>query len=171
MPFMVDRLDPMEMPRAWHCIEPSLTPTHAQSNDSIHLLSYPFLFPPAAIVAYFRSINLYKMSCAFKASRVNERLLGMMTSTFLKRKDHVPSLYRLKRFMRPHLVLNIRRKHLFRDAMDQLWRRERRELLLPLKVRLGMDDGELGVDHGGVQQEFFRIAIGIALDPEYGMPL
>ena len=39
----------------------------------------------------------------------------------------------------------------------------------PLKVRMGMDEGEEGVDHGGVQQEFFRIAFGQALNPDYGL--
>ncbi|KAF4335342.1 ubiquitin ligase [Fusarium beomiforme] len=55
-----------------------------------------------------------------------------------------------------------------RDAFDQLWRREKRELLRPLKVHLGENSGEEGFDSGGVQQEFFRLAIAECLDPEYG---
>ncbi|KAL8940764.1 MAG: hypothetical protein Q9216_002644 [Gyalolechia sp. 2 TL-2023] len=34
---------------------------------------------------------------------------------------------------------------------------------------MGMDEGEEGVDHGGVQQEFFRIAISKVMNPDYGM--
>ncbi|KAL8940571.1 MAG: hypothetical protein Q9211_002219 [Gyalolechia sp. 1 TL-2023] len=34
---------------------------------------------------------------------------------------------------------------------------------------MGMDEGEEGVDHGGVQQEFFRIAISEVMNPDYGM--
>lgn len=52
--------------------------------------------------------------------------------------------------------------------MDQLWRRKPFELQKPLKIRLGMTQGEEGIDHGGVQQEFFRLAIAEALDAEYG---
>ena len=70
--------------------------------------------------------------------------------------------------MNNYLVLEIRRDKVLTDAMNQLWRRERRELLRPLKVRMGMEEGEEGVDHGGVQQEFFRVAIGEALNPDYG---
>ena len=70
--------------------------------------------------------------------------------------------------MTNNLVLEIRRDNILTDALNQLWRREKRELLRPLKVRMGMDEGEEGVDLGGVQQEFFRIAIGEALNPDYG---
>ena len=75
---------------------------------------------------------------------------------------------RLKIAMATYLVLEIRRESILTDALNQLWRRQKRELQRPLKVRMGMDEGEEGVDHGGVQQEFFRIALGEALNPDYG---
>lgn len=65
-------------------------------------------------------------------------------------------------------MLEIRRDKVLQDAFDQLWRRELRELLRPFKVRLGESLGEEGFDLGGVQQEFFRLAIAEALDPNYG---
>jgi len=67
-----------------------------------------------------------------------------------------------------YLVLDINRKTVLKDAFDQLWRREERELMRPLKVHLGERTGEEGFDSGGVQQEFFRLAIAEALDPVYG---
>jgi hypothetical protein len=67
-----------------------------------------------------------------------------------------------------YLILHIGRKHVLRDTFDQLWRREERELLRPLKIHLGEDAGEEGFDSGGVQQEFFRLAISECLDPVYG---
>ena len=67
------------------------------------------------------------------------------------------------------LVLEIRRDNILRDALNQLWRRQKRELVRPLKVRMGMDEGEEGFDLGGVQQEFFRLAIADALDPIHGL--
>lgn len=75
---------------------------------------------------------------------------------------------RLKESKNLYLVLEIHREDVLTDAMNQLWRRHKRELLRPLKVRLGEDEGEEGVDLGGVQQEFFRMAIAEALDPKYG---
>lgn len=75
---------------------------------------------------------------------------------------------RLKTATSNYLVLEIRRGEALTDALNQLWRRERRELMRPLKVRMGMQEGEEGVDHGGVQQEFFRVALSEALRSEYG---
>lgn len=67
-----------------------------------------------------------------------------------------------------YLILEVSRENVLRDAFDQLWRREHRELLRPLKVHLGEGSGEEGFDSGGVQQEFFRMAIAECLDPQYG---
>ena len=67
------------------------------------------------------------------------------------------------------LVLDIRRDNILTDAMNQLWRRDLNELRRPLKVQLGIDEGEQGVDQGGIQQEFFRLAIAEAFDPDYGL--
>jgi hypothetical protein len=39
----------------------------------------------------------------------------------------------------------------------------------PLRVRIGKDEGEDGLDHGGVQQEFFRLSFAEAFRPDYGM--
>jgi hypothetical protein len=65
-------------------------------------------------------------------------------------------------------VLEIRRTNVLFDAFNSIWRREERELQRPIKLRLGEDDGEEGLDAGGVQQEFFVLAIAEALDPNYG---
>jgi hypothetical protein len=54
------------------------------------------------------------------------------------------------------------------DAFNQLWHRQKRELMRPLKVRMGFGQGEEGVDQGGVSQEFFSIVLGKALDPMAG---
>ena len=85
----------------------------------------------------------------------------------------VPNDAELLNTMRPamatYLVLNVRRDSVITDAMNQLWRCQKRELMRPLKVKMGMDEGEEGIDHGGVQQEFFRCLFAEALDPAYGM--
>jgi hypothetical protein len=66
------------------------------------------------------------------------------------------------------MVLEIRRKNVLVDTFNAIWRREERELMRPLKIRLGEEGGEEGLDSGGVQQEFFRLAIAEALNPDYG---
>lgn len=162
-PFLSDRLDPMEMPIEWLGSPPN--------NKIVHLLSYSFLFPPSALVAYFRSLNFAAMSKSFEAAMTSSRHVVQMA--YSEQGISVPSdtdlVGRMRTSMSTYLVLVIRRDSVLTDALNQLWRREKRELLRPLKVRMGMDEGEEGVDHGGVQQEFFRVLMGEALDPEYGM--
>jgi len=75
---------------------------------------------------------------------------------------------RLRTTISRFMVLEIRRSHVLVDTFDSIWRREERELTRPLKIRLGEEGGEEGLDSGGVQQEFFRLAIAEALDPDYG---
>ncbi|KAI9676747.1 MAG: hypothetical protein M1829_002842 [Trizodia sp. TS-e1964] len=161
-PFFSDRLDPMEIPVEWHSSTPN--------SKTLHLLSNSFLFKPSVLVTYFRSINFSLMTNAFEAAVTAGRLVAQMAfaDPFLdSRQGHIQA--RLKIAISLYLVLEVRRDNVLEDALDQLWRREKRELMRPLKVRMGMDEGEEGVDHGGVQQEFFRMALGQALGPEYGM--
>ena len=57
-----------------------------------------------------------------------------------------------------YLLLTVRRERILEDAFDQLWQRRKRELLRPLRVRLGeMEGAEVGQDLGGVQIEFFNL--------------
>ena len=139
-------------------------------DNNVHMLRYSFLFPPSILVSYFRAINHTKMSKASEEAMANSTLASRMTfaNTYSGGRGRLKLEDRLSKLTDHYLVLNIRREEVLTDAMNQLWRRRKRELMRPLKVRLGHDEGEEGVDHGGVQQEFFRIAIAEALDPKYG---
>lgn len=162
IPLLCDRLDPMEMPVEWLSFR--------LNNKSLHLLSYSFLFPPDIVVTYFRAINFASMSKSFEnAMAMSRHVHGMAFREFISVHNEVELYTLLKPTMSTYLVLPVSRSNVLADAMDQLWRREKRELLRPLKVRMGMDEGEEGVDHGGVQQEFFRIVFAEALDPDFGM--
>lgn len=163
--FFADRLDSAEMPIEWL--------TFAPNRKSVHLLDYPFLFSKASLVTYFRAINFSRMSGAFDASTtMNIRVTTVAYSAPLSlvtdptRRDHLNEKLRVA--TSKFLVLQIRRTHVLTDAFDKLWRREERELLRPLKIKLGEEGGEEGSDSGGVQQEFFRLAIAEALNPDYG---
>ncbi|KAL2818470.1 hypothetical protein BDW59DRAFT_151945 [Aspergillus cavernicola] len=160
-PFLPERLDPLEMPVQWMARVPS--------NKTLHLLSYSFLFPPSSLVIYFRALNYSAMSRYYEAAMTTTRHVTQTAFGAIEIQDDVGLLARMKTSMTTYLVLVIRRDNILTDALNQLWRRERRELMRPLKIQMGMDEGEEGLDHGGVQQEFFRLLMGEALESSYGM--
>ncbi|KAJ5225710.1 hypothetical protein N7468_006935 [Penicillium chermesinum] len=160
-PLLSERLDPLEMPVAWM--------GGLSNNRTLHLLSYPFLFPPSFLVIYFRALNYSAMSKYYEAATTTTRHVTQTAFSHINVTDDSALLARLKVSMSTYLVLVVRRDNVLTDALNQLWRREKRELMRPLKVQMGMDEGEEGLDHGGVQQEFFRVLMGEALDPVYGM--
>lgn len=160
--FIPNRLDPMHMPARWL--------QFPQNNQSLHILSYSFLFPPAALVIYFRSLNYDAMAKSYESSQVQARLMNIMTfSSILHPRYDRDVVDHLRPTTNAYFVLTVRRDNVLTDALDQLWRRERRELMRPLRVQMGIEEGEQGIDFGGVQQEFFRVAIAEALSPEFGM--
>ncbi|EZF36488.1 ubiquitin-protein ligase E3A [Trichophyton mentagrophytes] len=161
-PFFADRLDPIDMPTEWVDL--------LYNNRTMHLLSCSFIFPPSALVTYFRAINHATMSKSFENAVIaSKHVTSMAFSGTISVDDNLGLLARLRTGLTMFFVISVRRDHALEDALNQLWRRERRELLRPLKVRMGMDDGEEGVDQGGVQQEFFRIAMLEAMNPAFGM--
>ena len=159
--FLAERLDPLEMPLEWL--------GGLSNNKTMHLLSYSFLFPPPALVIYFRALNYSVMAKYYESAMTSTRHVTQTAFGAIPIHDDVALLSRMKTSMTTYLVLVVRRDNVVGDALNQLWRREKRELMRPLKVQMGMDEGEEGLDHGGVQQEFFRVLMAEALDPSYGM--
>ncbi|KAI8631332.1 hypothetical protein F5Y19DRAFT_27071 [Xylariaceae sp. FL1651] len=158
-----DRLDSIEMPVSWL----SFTST----KQRVHLLDYPYIFNPASLVTYFRAINFSRMSRSYEeSSSLQIRIKAIIDPGSLVTEAHQRNVLEdlLKTPAAKYLILDIRREDVLTDAFDQLWRREERELMRPLKIHLGEDGGEEGFDSGGVQQEFFRLAIAEALNPDYG---
>ncbi|KAI1504685.1 hypothetical protein F5X99DRAFT_432474 [Biscogniauxia marginata] len=158
-----DRLDSIEMPVSWL----SFTST----RQRVHLLDYPYIFNPSSLVSYFRAINFSRMSRAYEeSSSLQSRINAIIAPDSLVTEGHQKNVLQdlLKTPAAKYLILDIGRKSVLVDAFDQLWRREERELMRPMKVHLGEDSGEEGFDSGGVQQEFFRLAIAEALNPDYG---
>lgn len=160
MPHFVHKLDLIDVTAGW------LSASHG--SKTMHLLANAFLFSPRVLVTYFRALNFSIMSRAFETSVLTLKQAIKLAVLDPDDEDH-NLMARLDTAVTTYLVLEVRRRHVLADAFDQLWRREKRELLRPLKVRMGLHEGEEGVDHGGVQQEFFRLAIGEALNPDYGV--
>lgn len=153
----------METPVQWAAF--------TSTRQKRHLLDYPYLFSPETLITWFRAINFSKMSRTFEeASSLRTRMAAIIDPGSLVTNPHHKIVLQdmLKTASSKYLVLEISRHNVIRDAFDQLWRRQERELLRPLKIHLGEDGGEEGFDSGGVQQEFFRLAIAECLDPNYG---
>ena len=143
--------------------------TFVPSRKQQHLLDRPFLFNSTNLVSYFRAINLSRMSRSYEEpSSVFERVRRLMSDGLVGHQHRRVLQDMLRRAMAKDLILNVSRRTPVRDAFDQLWQREERELLRPLKVHLGEDNGEEGFDLGGVQQEFFKLCIAEVFDPNYG---
>lgn len=161
--YFAERLDPIEMPIEWLDFCPN--------KRTVHLLDYPYLFNPSTLVTYFRAINYSRMNQFYEAAKATN---GLMYSTAAENalmvdKNRRDRLYaRMRTATSRFMVLEIRRTHVLVDTFNSVWRREERELMRPLKIRLGEEGGEEGLDSGGVQQEFFRLAIAEALNPDYG---
>ncbi|KAK5045769.1 hypothetical protein LTR84_008861 [Exophiala bonariae] len=162
MPFIADTFDDISMPSEWLSFR--------ADNRQMHLLSFSFLFENATLVRYFRAINIEIMRKSHEGAALvfnDARHFTWMPMIPIYGAKEV--LARLRPHMAKYFILTIRRDNLLNDAINQIWRRERQELMRPLRVRLGKDEGEDGLDHGGVQQEFFRVVFAEALKPDYGM--
>ena len=161
IPRMVAQIDFLDMPTEW--------PNPMALSSQKYVLQYPFILDLRCRVSYFRAMNYSKMNKAYGASIAASRLLAQTTfrDTLTGRSENRSQ--ELSKIIKSYFVIDIGRQSILVDAYKQLWRRPKRELMKPLKVRMGMEEGEEGVDHGGVQQEFFRIAIEEALKPRYGM--
>jgi hypothetical protein len=159
MAYISEKMDLIAAPLDWYYRHPLPT--------LVHILSYPRLFRVEDRITFFRSINDSRMLGHHHASKELRHLVKRMSEVASVGMGSFED--RLRTDLTPYLVLEISREHILEDAMGQLWRRQRRELLSPLKVRMGILEGEEGVDHGGIQQEFFRLALERALDPDCGM--
>jgi hypothetical protein len=148
-------------------------------KNFLNILDYSFLLVSQIRVSYFRALNFASMSEAYQSATFTDHLKDVMMK-HSGREDFSRNIGRwdrnafldsnLKAALQKYLVLDVRRDHLLEDSFNQLWGREKRELLRPLKVRMGMGEGgEEGVDHGGVSQEFFRLVFEKALEPEAGL--
>jgi hypothetical protein len=160
MPILHERLDSVSTPLEFL--------TLGYNPNFLHLFQYPCLFPPDYLVAYFRTINFTEM---FKHFERTERALQLQRrlDPFLREPYWWQIRNSLKTTFSDYLVLDVKRESALKDTLDQLWRAERRLLLKPLKVKMGMQEGEVGLDQGGVTSEFFRVVLNEAFKPDNGI--
>ncbi|KAF3923898.1 hypothetical protein AA313_de0208063 [Arthrobotrys entomopaga] len=181
---LADRLEYKDMPVKWYlkkakpATDPTLLdspPSDAQSlpsgpPESPHILNHAFLLPPSALVKFFRSINFHRMSAAYDEALAMYRFVNQMADVTRPNFQSWLRNFIMKSYdiaMNMYLLLEVHRTSVVRDTLDQLVGRELRECLRPLKVRF-LDVGEEGVDHGGVQQEYFRLLWEEVTKGEFG---
>lgn len=113
--------------------------------DGFSLCEHSYVLDPASKAAVLKLDAIEQMASEFEGAVIRSIFTMSMQS--------------------PYLVLRVRRDHLIRDSLHQLASKSA-DLKKPLKVHFV---GEEGVDEGGVQKEFFQIAISQLFDPNYGM--
>ncbi|KAK6337215.1 hypothetical protein TWF718_009997 [Orbilia javanica] len=174
---LADRLEYKNMPVKWYLKKSKANTTPignsppSQPLEPPHLLNHAFLLPPSALVKFFRSINFHRMSAAYDDALAMYRFVNQMAD--VTRRDNFKPWLRnfiMQSYdiaMNMYLCLEVHRSSVVMDTLNQLVGRELRECLRPLKVRF-LDVGEEGVDHGGVQQEYFRLIWEEVTKGEYG---
>lgn len=139
---------------------------YQDEHNTRHILSFQFLFSTRSLTLLFRMVNHITMRRAHCGASAAQK----MRSKAMSRASLRDTAYldqRMKTAQEPYLVLKINRHSVLSDAYDQIWHRLRGELARPLRVRMGIDEGEIGHDLGGVQIEFFKLACAEAMDPNY----
>ena len=128
-----------------------LLPKKKELKLKFTFLDYMWLFPPAAKNDIIILFNEHK--------RKNE---------FIKSMNQAPPILGFPLLVNAKdvfLTINIRRKNLIEDALNELSKKGVK-LQNPIKVKF---IGEQGVDEGGVRKEFFLLFIRQIFDPNYGM--
>lgn len=159
MPFLNERVDAVEEPFKFLDWEP-------QPNN-MHIFQHPDLFPDLNLVTYFRTINFTSMLAQYNDTTRAQQMQRSL-EMFLQGPHKFFIKKRMKVTMNEYLVLEISRENALKNTLDDLWGLEKRMLQKPLKVLLGKDEGEVGLDHGGVTYEFFRVVLSEAFRPDYG---
>lgn len=161
MPFFHERIDTVEEPVRFLAWKPS--------TNQLHIYQYPSLFSTHHLVTYFRTINFTRILSQYSRT-IRTQNIRRSLEMFLKRPHVLLISAYLKTTLLEHLVLEVSRNNVLEDTLNQLWGQKKRLLLKPLKVKLGDGEGgEVGLDHGGVTNEFFSILLSEAFKPDKGM--
>jgi hypothetical protein len=159
MPIFNERLDTIAEPDAYI--------TWQHPPNTLHILHYACFFSAQHLVTYFRTINFTKMIKQYDHT-IRTRQMQASLNMFLREPYRWVIKSRMKVTLSQYLVLDVSRENPLKDTLDQLWGQDRKMLLKPLKVKMGHSEGEIGVDHGGVTYEFFRVVLSEAFKPEHG---
>eukprot|EP00727_Mastigamoeba_balamuthi_P004670 m51a1_g14200 putative ubiquitin ligase (752) ;mRNA; r:138249-141205 len=126
----------------------------AASRGSVSMLEFPWVLDAA-----------YKRKAMQIESLVEQRT---RRQDVLQHMDPLAALFGLG--MNPQAALSlpirVRRENLIQDSLDCLVGHDPSDFKLPIRVEFS---GEAGLDHGGVQKEWFQLVIQSIFDPMFGM--
>jgi hypothetical protein len=159
IPFFNERLDVLAEPVKFLSFE--------EQPNTCHILQFPFLFPIKYLVKYFRTINFTTMTKQYDHATRTRQMEGLLAK-YLQPSHSRLVWSTMKLTLDQYFFLYVSREDPLTDTLDQLWGLEQRVLLKPLKVKMGHDEGELGVDQGGVTYEFFRVVLSEAFKAHHG---
>lgn len=159
MPILHERIDTVNEPINYLAWE--------HQPNTLHIFEYPCLFSKQHLVAYFRTINFTEMMKQYDHTMRTHQMQRSL-EMFLQEPYWWEIKRRTKVTLSDYLVLDVSREEPLKDTLDQLWGQDKRMLLKPLKVKMGHKEGEVGLDHGGVTYEFFRVVLSEAFRPENG---
>jgi hypothetical protein len=159
IPLINERLDTVEEPVKFLHWE--------ETPNTLHVFQYSSLFSARHLVAYFRTINFTEMMKQYDSTMRTTQMQRSL-DMFLREPYEFLIKSKMKVTLSEYLVLNVSRENPLKDTLDQLWGIDERMLLKPLKVKMGHEEGEVGLDHGGVTYEFFRVILSEAFKPDNG---
>ncbi|KAF1967130.1 hypothetical protein BU23DRAFT_559677 [Bimuria novae-zelandiae CBS 107.79] len=142
---------------------------HKERPNSFHILQHPIFFAQDALVGYFRAINFNRMFKQFRKTTQITNFQSRWDQLMNDPRHWNVAENRLEVALAEYLVLDVSRRDPLEETLDQLWGQEKRKLMKPLKVRIGILEGEVGLDQGGVTYEFFRLILNEAFKPDNGM--
>ncbi|KAJ1963400.1 hypothetical protein IWQ62_003228 [Dispira parvispora] len=146
------------------------TKRYQNPKAEFSLLDYPYLFTQETKALIVREDSLKEMTMHYERGIFNNMYINQLR-LYLNEKDFrhpcfqvesgappgmAPAMY-LNDSAKPYLLVEVHREHLVEESLQQL-ALQFRHLRQPLKVRF-LNDGEVGVDQGGVQKEWFRTLV------------
>ncbi|KAI9657838.1 MAG: hypothetical protein M1831_004074 [Alyxoria varia] len=147
-------------------------------NEHFSILTVFDVFNPILRIRLFRATCFYRMQKVRDKARYYRSLITRNLRVQSEDSEHIADLLErlpttesgqgLRSVVENCLTMSIRRESPLEDALNELWRLERRKLHRPLKVHMDTEV-EFAADYGGVSQEFLRLAVKEMFRPDYGI--
>lgn len=131
------------------------------------ILDYTFLLNPLGKTRLMRVGAVFEMLNKYGSAFMNIEIVNHTCRLFENQFFSLDIPTGLSSEITPFLVLEVRRDNIVDETIRQI-HKKMNSLKKPLKVRF-IDSGEMGVDQGGIQKEFFQIVVDKFLNPVYGM--
>lgn len=138
-----------------------------KTSSKFSFFKYPFIFDPIAKTRIMHLNALFQMSGEFEDAYVSQALV-FHAQKFLENNLRLSELEeKMKAVANPFLVIEVRRQYMIEDTIEQL-KKKSTDLKKAIRIKF-VDGGELGMDQGGVQKEYFQLILSQLLDASYGL--